>query len=754
MRFELTEDEVRDQARRILDLEPSESAQSGVGQLTSFNKLGFSGVKDRPDGWYLPNEIHYPALILEAKGSNVRFTAKERNELVKNIRIVQKKYKSVIGILYNGYEVEVYKGTSRAKVASELKAKEYYLGFFAINKIDKTLIYSLTRSINDTLHFNFVIKNLYHRMIFTACALVAKRYGANLFKGMSFAMFTTSIRETLASSFSSDLTKNIKLQTLLDVFSEIKLNANCSQESIDKFICDVSQISDNINSDFWNGEDVMAIFFNEFNRYKAKSESGQVFTPDHITSFMYRITNTTHEDFVLDAACGSGAFLVKAMCNMIKEVGGIRTKRANEIAQTQLFGIEYDREIYALACANMLIHKDGKTNLEYNDSRTVDAGRWIKSKPITKVLMNPPFENKYGCLDIVANVLANVEKGTTCAFILPDNKLEKARGRVDRWLRSCTLEKIIKLPKEIFSGVTTSIFVFIAGVPQGNKEIFTCYMEEDGLETIKNQGRQDIRNRWDAIEDEWVDIIHKQSGHGSIQWIRPEDHLSYQEKLEIPLPSPSDFIKRTLSYVLFKSDIDETDFVQKVKDHALYGINLPSDYETILDKKGVKPMSLDKAEWRYFEIGKLFKVEKGQRLTKADQKDGSFNYVGASAFNNGITNHIGNNDFLNSPNTISVCYNGSIGEAFYQDEPYWATDDVNILTPKFLINQYVALFFCTVIKAESVKYTFNNKWTQKIMRTSSIPLPAKEDGNPDYIFMEEYIKSLPYSHILQDLSNL
>ena len=128
----------------------------------------------------------------------------------------------------------------------------------------------------------------------------------------------------------------------MDVFSEIKLNANCSQEAIDKFISDVSLISDNINSDFWDGEDVMAIFFNEFNRYKAKSESGQVFTPDHITSFMYRITNTTHEDYVLDAACGSGAFLVKAMCNMIREVGGIRTKRAIEIAQTQLFGIEFE----------------------------------------------------------------------------------------------------------------------------------------------------------------------------------------------------------------------------------------------------------------------------------------------------------------------------------------------------------------------------------------------------------------------------
>lgn len=53
------------------------------------------------------------------------------------------------------------------------------------------------------------------------------------------------------------------------------------------------------------------------------------------------------------------------------------------------FGIEFDREIYALACANMLIHKDGKTNLEQMDARTETAGNWIKKQKITKVLMNP-----------------------------------------------------------------------------------------------------------------------------------------------------------------------------------------------------------------------------------------------------------------------------------------------------------------------------------------------------------------------------
>ena len=244
-----TEDQVRDMAREILHLEETESAKSGVGQLTSFNQLGFRGVKDRPDGWYLPNETHFPALILEVKGSNIKLGDKEREELLKNIRIVQTLYKNVVGLLYNGYEVEVYKDGELLGGESELMDKEHYLGLFSTNRINKMLIYSLTHSINDTLHFDFLIKNLYHRMIFTACALVAKRYGAVLAKGMSFRLFTTAIRETLESSLTGDLAKNQKLQILIDVFSEIKLNTQCKQDAINQFIEDVSKISDSINSD-------------------------------------------------------------------------------------------------------------------------------------------------------------------------------------------------------------------------------------------------------------------------------------------------------------------------------------------------------------------------------------------------------------------------------------------------------------------------------------------------------------------------
>lgn len=582
-----TEDQVRDDANLLLGFEDTETVKAGVGQITTFNKLGFVGYSDKPDGWYLPNETSFPAIIAEFKGEDKDLKPQHVDELFKNCRIAHSKYRNVIGILYNGIDILVYKNEELLPDEKELQNKEHYLGLFAQNTIDKQKIYNLTKRINDSLHFNFGIKNLNHRMIFTACALVAKRYGATLVKGMDYTTFHTSIHSTLSKSLEEAKRQNQKLDLLLDVYASIKMNITDNQQAIDDFIECVSDISDNINSDFWQGEDVMAIFFNEFNRYKGKSEQGQVFTPDHITSLMYHLIGVDKDDIVLDAACGSGAFLVKAMCNMIKDAGGGNTNKAKIIKQKQLFGIEFDREIFALACANMLIHKDGKTNLEQLDSRGEEAGRWIASKGITKVLMNPPFEHKYGCIDIVRNVLDNVKPNTLCAFIMPDKKLEKESGG-KKLLKKHTLLKIIKLPEKVFdAGVTTSVFIFQAQKPQNDKEIFACYIEEDGLETVKNQGRQDIRNKWNDIEKYWLNVIEKQSGNETIQWLKPSEHLSYQMPEKPFEIYEEDFVKTMMDYEMFKQGIDVKEFNEQLLQQILYS-------SEVLDNNGSTQINLFK----------------------------------------------------------------------------------------------------------------------------------------------------------------
>ena len=150
--------------------------------------------------------------------------------------------------------------------------------------------------------------------------------------------------------------------------------------------------------------------------------------------------------------------------------------------------------------------------------------------------------------------------------------------------------------------------------------------------------------------------------------------------------------------------------------------------------------------WKEFVVGDYFEVKKGKRLTSEDQTEGNTLYIGAIDSNNGVANKIGQEP-IHEGNTISLSYNGSVGEAFYQPEPFWATDDVNVLSFRpengVQFNKYIALFVCAVLRQEKYRYSYGRKWVLENMKTTVIKLPAKGE-KPDWAFMESYMKSLPY----------
>ena len=578
-----TEDQVRDESKTILGFNDNEAhVTQGTGQLTTFYQLGFTGEGKnfKPDGWYLPEDKKDVAIVLEAKSENKNLTDKAwEEEITRNVAVVRQKYAHVVGILYNGVDIRVWTNENEIKnLSKKLEHKKYYIRLFSQTTIDKQSIYAITKRINDSLHNDFKMTDLTDRMIFTACALVAQRYnpikGLDTQKGQGYDIMHAWVNKKLADALDADnadvKVPNGKLNFLIEEYNKVVPSVKSNTDALDKIIDNICEIAELVNSEYWNGEDVMAIFFNEFNRYRKKKEMGQILTPDHVTSFMYRLLDVNKGDHILDAACGTGAFLVKAMCNMMKEAGGYSSEQSKKIRTEQLFGIEVDRRIFALACANMLIHKDGKTNLDQNDSRGKEASEWIKSKGITKVLMNPPYERKYGCLKIVENVLDSVPAGTLCAFILPDKKLEKDNGW--KLLKKHTLKTIVKMPEDLFFdvGVTTSIFVFETQKPQGDKDIIGYYIEDDGLETVKNKGRQDIKNRWPEKEDYWIKAI-RNGEEKTKQIIHPaKDRLSYQlpeKPFEI---REEDFIKTLMDYEMFKCGLDVKDFNERIMQRVLY----------------------------------------------------------------------------------------------------------------------------------------------------------------------------------------
>ena len=193
---------------------------------------------------------------------------------------------------------------------------------------------------------------------------------------------------------------------------------------------------------------------------------------------------------------------------------------------------------------------------------------------------------------------------------------------------------------------------------------------------------------------------------------------------------------KSLKNILIPDICELPNYVNKIS-VSEYGF----EKQSILNKK----IKLNLENWQYFKYGDIFEIKKGKRLTKADQIEGKINYIGATDSNNGITAKISNDEHLHKGNTITVSYNGSIAEAFYQVEPFWATDDVNVLYPKFELNPFIAMFLCTLIQKEKYRFNYGRKWDKEMMQNSKIKLPVKKNGTPDWMFMENYIKSLPYS---------
>ena len=167
---------------------------------------------------------------------------------------------------------------------------------------------------------------------------------------------------------------------------------------------------------------------------------------------------------------------------------------------------------------------------------------------------------------------------------------------------------------------------------------------------------------------------------------------------------------------------------------------------TIKEPAESQEISLKDREFEFFKYSDLFDIKKGKRIVASKLSTrGDCPLVSAIDKNNGVRdmldvkpNHEGN--------TITVNYNGSVGEAFYQKYPYWATDDVNVLYPKnFELNVFLAMFLITLIMKEKYRFNFGRKWHKERMENSMIKLPVNKDGKPDWDFMEEYIKSLPYT---------
>ena len=149
-----------------------------------------------------------------------------------------------------------------------------------------------------------------------------------------------------------------------------------------------------------------------------------------------------------------------------------------------------------------------------------------------------------------------------------------------------------------------------------------------------------------------------------------------------------------------------------------------------------------------FTMSEVFDIQRGKGCNEfeASLNLGNTLFVTATESNNGVKFKT-NLDATIKKNCITVANNGSVGVSYYQDSDFISTTDISVLRLKnYELNKYIALFLTTLISLERFKFNYERKWGISRMNDSYIKLPVDENGKIDYLYMENYIKTLKYSN--------
>ncbi len=159
--------------------------------------------------------------------------------------------------------------------------------------------------------------------------------------------------------------------------------------------------------------------------------------------------------------------------------------------------------------------------------------------------------------------------------------------------------------------------------------------------------------------------------------------------------------------------------------------------------------TLRSENWLSFNMTDLFHV-KGSKTTSILElvagDSGYFPYVTTQATNNGVEGFFSH---ATEDGGVLTVDSAVVGYCSYQKIQFSASDHVEKLVPKFPMNDFVAMFLVTIINMEQYRYNYGRKCSQKRLKKSTIKLPVTAEGNPDFEYMENYIKSLPCSANLQ-----
>lgn len=170
---------------------------------------------------------------------------------------------------------------------------------------------------------------------------------------------------------------------------------------------------------------------------------------------------------------------------------------------------------------------------------------------------------------------------------------------------------------------------------------------------------------------------------------------------------------------------------------------------------GKKAKDLNIKDWKEFCLKDYFDLKRGHTLTVEMQEEysGTFPCVNGTLENNGVQYYLSEElevigfNKIKAP-AISIVRVGEGGKTFVQNQDFFIADNAFALIPLRTISTFALLFISTVLNKESIKYSYGrtvtNAYKESIIKLPAILNPQTNKYEPDWQFMENYIKSLPY----------
>ena len=127
-------------------------------------------------------------------------------------------------------------------------------------------------------------------------------------------------------------------------------------------------------------------------------------------------------------------------------------------------------------------------------------------------------------------------------------------------------------------------------------------------------------------------------------------------------------------------------------------------------------------------------------MKTVDHVPGEIPYVSSSAINNGVDDFIGNSEGVRKfGDCMTIANSGSVGKTFFHEYEFIASDHVTALKSLHL-NKYTYMFIATIAQGLREKYSFNREINEARINHEKITLPVDDSGQPDWPFMEEYMR--------------